>query len=324
MTGNQLVAMPNSIKGSLKDAVDAYYYSKNPMDTELNIEKYNEAYAAVLGMDIGEVNDVSTPLPKGLTGEAVNTALDSMTREEYIAASLMKLPPVDDTGWEVDPSVMAGATLFPLDDQGNYKVFTGDGWVRAGRADGPAFVLHLDRAEVNRVVMRAEDEATPGEATVTRTGEREAGGIGTSPSLSTYIEAERVARREEMEAGPETVTAPTVDLPESIPGITAEPTVPEAPPRAPAPPVSGMGMPTAPGAQNSTGRGPTPVPPPPEPEGPPTPRARRDSAPAQAVQRRANEMTIEAYTKVVNGMKGITRKQKDDMIAAEKKRLGLD
>ena len=134
ITGGSLFDVAADQRQAIQDAALAHYAETylSRGGTGLNEAKFAESVNAVMGGTTGapvlaNVNGAPTVLPPGVTGDAMNTALDNMAIEDWIALSPQKTAPMYATGEIADPSELANEAQLRSVGGGQYKVMLDDG-----------------------------------------------------------------------------------------------------------------------------------------------------------------------------------------------------
>lgn len=108
---------------------------------DFNPSAFGKSVKAVMGGTdkveaVAKVNGVETVLPKGVSGDEFNNAVDRMTEVDYIAMSRTGLPPRDNTGSVVPAKDIAYEGAFVAIGGDNYAIRMGDGkMLTTGRPD---------------------------------------------------------------------------------------------------------------------------------------------------------------------------------------------
>lgn len=166
ITGGALMDVAPDQRQAIQDAALAHYAETYLArgGTGLDEQKLTESVNAVMGGTSGapvlaSVNGAPTVLPPGITGDAMNSALDSMAIEDWIALSPQKTAPMYITGEIADPRDLADEAQLRSVGGGQYKVMLDDGsflttgvYSSAGRLE--AFLVAPTAPQIAQIVGR--------------------------------------------------------------------------------------------------------------------------------------------------------------------------
>ena len=134
ITGGALFDVAPDQRQAIQDAALAHYAETylSRGGTGLDEQKFGESVNAVLGGSAGSpvlanINGAPAVLPPGVTEEGLNTALDNMAIEDWIAMSPQKTAPMYITGEIANPSDLANEAQLRSVGGGMYKVMMDDG-----------------------------------------------------------------------------------------------------------------------------------------------------------------------------------------------------
>lgn len=128
--GSALYNLKPEEEASAREAVLAHYAQTAAFtnSTTFDAKAFQKSVEAVVG-NIDSVNGEPTLLPRGITGDEMDTALGRMTKQDFVDMSVAKLPPRYADGTEVPPEDMAGFRMTAIDGGEHYLFRTPDGAV---------------------------------------------------------------------------------------------------------------------------------------------------------------------------------------------------
>ncbi|WP_423415662.1 hypothetical protein RLW55_04070 [Hyphomicrobium sp. B1] len=125
--GSALDGADPKTRAAMKAAADAYYVQKfSTRDGTRDDAKYAEAVNATLGGRLGVVNRTATVLPKGVTSEQMDDAIDNLTQTDLVGLSVSGDAPVDAYGRQVSPFMIAVEGKFVHVGGNQYEVMLSD------------------------------------------------------------------------------------------------------------------------------------------------------------------------------------------------------
>lgn len=160
-TGGALMAISPRQRQAIAEAAVAHYVETQVTRGQagtFDAEKFGASVQAVLGATRGnaaidEVNGVLTALPPGVSGEALEEALQNMTVADWAAFSMQGLPPRYVDGSQADPADLADEAILRTVGAGRYQVMMGDGsYLITGRpAESGRLELYVFEPTAERV-----------------------------------------------------------------------------------------------------------------------------------------------------------------------------
>lgn len=166
-TGGSLLDVAPSQRQAIQDAALAHYVETvvgRSATTGFDQDAFTNSVQAVLGGTQGapavaEVNGQATVLPRGLTGEVMETALKKMTVDDWTQLSDQKLPPRYVTGEVMAPDDLAEEAVMRPIGGGKYKIMLDDGtYAITGRTGQngrvEAYIFTPDPNKVKQIASR--------------------------------------------------------------------------------------------------------------------------------------------------------------------------
>jgi hypothetical protein len=164
--GSALADIKPERRQIIQDTALAYYAQKygDVSVGSFDTKKFSAAVQAVMGGDendpsIDVVNGEPTFLPRGITSDTMDQALQNMTVEDYTAMSEQGVPPRYNDGAIVNPASISGEVILRALGGGRYTLMLADGTrlvtgniAPDGRAE--AFVFIPDKDKLNVINKR--------------------------------------------------------------------------------------------------------------------------------------------------------------------------
>lgn len=172
--GGSLFEVSPRERQAIQDAATAHYvetFVARGGGNGFNPDAYGASVQAVLGGSkntpvLAEVNGEPTVLPRGVTADVMEGALERMTVEDWTRLGSQKLPPRYSDGTVIDPADLADEAKLRSIGGGKYKIQLADdtyavtGEMRpGGRME--AYVFAPDAKSLQSVVTRPADVAAP-------------------------------------------------------------------------------------------------------------------------------------------------------------------
>lgn len=180
-TGSSLALIDPSSRQAIQDAAFAYYAADAVQGGSAGFDaaKFGDAVQAVMGADNGteavaEVNGAPTVLPKDVTAETLNTAINRMTDNDWITLSPQKTAPHTGQGEPLSASVLADEAKLVFIGGGQYRVQLADGGY-AVVSPTEAYIFQPDAKTLTQIATRpqAEQERLYGEKGIYGSGGRQ-------------------------------------------------------------------------------------------------------------------------------------------------------
>lgn len=143
--GGSLYDLAPAARQSIQDAALAHYVETSVARGKagaFNEDAFGASIQAVMGGNkdtpaVEEVNGQKVVLPPGVTGDALQSALDRMTVADWSAMSTTGLPPMYADGTVAQPQDLADEAVLRAIGAGQYKVAVGDGTYLITGRQGP-------------------------------------------------------------------------------------------------------------------------------------------------------------------------------------------
>lgn len=174
VAGTALFGADPKQRQAMQDAAIAHYVQTsvaNGTTPAFDQEKFANSVQAVLGGTkdrpaIATVNGEPTLLPKGLTGDEMETAMAKMTVDDWTAMSEQKTPPRYANGNIIDPKDMADEAKLKAIGNNKYNIMFDDGTFAVTGRTGQnnrleAYIFVPDANQIESIAAKADAAAQP-------------------------------------------------------------------------------------------------------------------------------------------------------------------
>lgn len=174
-TGGALYEVDPRQRQAIQDAAFAHYIetvTATGTGTGFDANAFGNSVQAVLGgtqtaAALDDVNGQPTVLPKGLTGDDMETAFQRMTVDDWATLGVQKLPPRYVNGDIINPQDLADEATMRAIGGGKYKIALDDGsfavtgeMAQNGRME--AYVFAPDEKSIKEIATRPSTPSTGG------------------------------------------------------------------------------------------------------------------------------------------------------------------